>query len=142
MKRALETIRDYPINANSDPEAMAQAIEAIQAIAADAIDADTAAKLAPPTRDTRLEHMEAFIRSMANMTTPEDEFADPDLSNKEMYGDIEEMLADISNDRLYDEYAVFMAMVRDARKILAGEATADSGHVAPQPMKGQTNETL
>ena len=130
MKTALETIRDYPINANSDPEAMAQAIEAMQAIAADAIDADTAAKLAPPSRNPRMEQMELFIKSVAALTTPQDAWeADPQL--REWYPTPHELGTTYKAARLYGDHCELVTLVNEARKILAGEATADSGHVAP-----------
>jgi|RhiMetdeSRZDD1v2_1073273.scaffolds.fasta_scaffold181668_5 hypothetical protein len=37
---ALEAIRDYPVNGNSDPDVMAATIEAMQAIAAAQLEGD------------------------------------------------------------------------------------------------------
>ena len=58
---------------------------------------------------------DAFIREMARFTTPEDEYMD----DPQDYCDWEAMIGDMSADRAYDEYRVFMDMVRAARDILA-----------------------
>ena len=59
----------------------------------------------------------AFIERMAQFTTPEDEFNDPEFSHKGEYEDVAEYVSDMPDDRLCDEYGLFMSMVREARKI-------------------------
>lgn len=56
----------------------------------------------------------AFARRMAQMITPEDEFAD----DPQDYEDAEALVADMSDERLGGEYQTFMAMVREARDLL------------------------
>lgn len=56
----------------------------------------------------------AFARRMAQMTTPQDEFAD----NPQDYEDAEALVADMSDERLGGEYQAFMSMVREARDLL------------------------
>lgn len=64
-----------------------------------------------------------FIKQMANFTTPEDEFEDRKGEDGTVYDDgvtyhdADEMLADISDDRLMDEFSAFCDMIRAARKI-------------------------
>lgn len=65
--------------------------------------------------------MLAFIDRMARFTTPEDEFAE----DPQGYEDADEMVADMDDERLCGEYATFMEMIREARKVAAkarGEA--------------------
>lgn len=63
-----------------------------------------------------------FVRTMASMTTPEDEFADLDGEDDgRRYDSVEDYVSDLSSDRLFGEYDAFMSMVRDARTILTGE---------------------
>jgi len=59
----------------------------------------------------------AFINRMAQFTTPEDEFSDPEFSHKGEYEDVVEYVSDMPDDRLCDEYGLFMSMVREARTI-------------------------
>lgn len=59
----------------------------------------------------------AFINRMAQFTTPEDEFADPEFDHSEMYADVDDYISDMSDDRLCGEYSTFMDMVREARTI-------------------------
>jgi hypothetical protein len=60
----------------------------------------------------------AFINRMAQFTTPEDEFNDPEnQDNVAVYSDVEEYISDMSDDRLCGEYEAFMCMVREARTI-------------------------
>lgn len=59
----------------------------------------------------------AFIDRMAQFTTPEDEFNDPEFSHKGKYADIAEYVSDMSDERLCGEYEAFMCMVREARRI-------------------------
>lgn len=60
-----------------------------------------------------------FVRTLARFTTPEDEVANPDSLYHNL--PIDEFLTEMSDERLGGEYHTFMAMVRDARKILNGE---------------------
>lgn len=56
----------------------------------------------------------AFARRMAWMTTPQDEFED----DPQGFEDVEGLVADMSDDRLFSEYHIFMEMVREARALL------------------------
>ncbi|MDZ7823095.1 MAG: hypothetical protein U5K75_02995 [Ahrensia sp.] len=78
------------------------------------------------------EQMKEFIISMADMITPEEEFNDPEQPElRKRYTCADEMMHEMSDDRLIDEYLTFMAMVKDARAIRDGLATADSAHAEP-----------
>lgn len=83
------------------------------------------------------EAMLDFARRMARFTTPEDEFealkakhgvnqdgsvSDGDLGS---FADVEELVSELSDERLCSEYATFMEMVREARKLL-GEVAQES----------------
>lgn len=88
------------------------------------------------------DRLKAYVESMARMTTPEDEIADmireygagcllhPEWED-ETPSDETFFYEMDSIERQAGEYATFMSMVCDARKLLNGEATADTGHVAP-----------
>jgi len=54
-----------------------------------------------------------FAKQVARFTLPEEE----DFKEKG-YEDVDEYLADFSDDRLCDEYSTFMTMIREARKVL------------------------
>ncbi|RWN60166.1 hypothetical protein [Mesorhizobium sp.] len=79
----------------------------------------------PLNYDTdRYERMEEFVQQMARLTTPEEEF---DAKKGEdgtvyddgiTYDDVDEMVSDMSGDRLCDEYAAFMTMVRQAKELV------------------------
>lgn len=56
----------------------------------------------------------AFARRMARMITPQDEFEDDPRG----FEDAEGLVADMSGDRLFSEYHIFMEMVREARALL------------------------
>lgn len=64
-----------------------------------------------------------FLRQMAQFTTPEDEFEERKGEDGKVhddgvtYEDADELLAEISDDRLMDEYAAFCWMIREARKL-------------------------
>lgn len=60
----------------------------------------------------RGERIEEFVRHMAGLSIPEEEFQD------EGYADVEEYVADLDDDRLCGEYATFMDMVRAVREVL------------------------
>lgn len=72
-----------------------------------------------------------FVERMARFTTPEDEFAEKhaiDVAYANQmgteitgYADVDEMIADMDDERLCDEYTTFMDMVRAARKIFPAE---------------------
>lgn len=63
-----------------------------------------------------------FVRTMASMTTPEDEFAEHGGDDDgRRYDSVDDYVSDLDSDRLYGEYDAFMSMVRDARTILNGE---------------------
>lgn len=72
------------------------------------------------------DRLKAYVESMARMTTPEDEFADPEHTASKQYADADKYRFDFSDDRLFGEFDAFMAMVEDARKLLNGEPTVDS----------------
>lgn len=78
---------------------------------------DVLSRLAKPSVD-----LLKFIDQMARFTTPEDEFAD----DPQDYEDADEMVADMDDERLCSEYATFMSMVREARK-LAAKARGEVG---------------
>lgn len=72
-----------------------------------------------------------FVHQMARFTTPENEWAaqrsDEEAVAADMgthvmgYADVDELIADMDDERLRSEYATFMDMVRRAREI-AGAA--------------------
>ncbi|RWM32586.1 MAG: hypothetical protein EOR77_21385 [Mesorhizobium sp.] len=67
----------------------------------------------------RYERMEAFVKQMAGMTTPEEEFeAEGGEFDGITYEDVDEYVADISDERLCSEYATFMEMVRQAKELV------------------------
>lgn len=72
----------------------------------------------------RIVHALAFIDRMAQFTTPEDDFealrASLECAADMPYDDADEMVSDMSDERLCGEYATFMDMVREARKIRDG----------------------
>ena len=57
-----------------------------------------------------------FIKQMASLTTPEDEYSD----DSDEYESVEDWVADISDERLNSEYSTFMHMIREAREVLKG----------------------
>lgn len=59
-----------------------------------------------------------FVERIGRLTTPEDELFDPDLGNGERYNSVDEMLSDMSDERLFSEYHTFMQFIRDARSLL------------------------
>ena len=63
----------------------------------------------------------AFVREMASLTTPEDEVADDLEPGESLEESLDDFMVNIDSDRLFEEYSVFMEMVRNARKILKGE---------------------
>ena len=77
------------------------------------------------------DRLKAYVESMARMTTPEDEFNDPEHKESKHYDDADDYRSDFSDDRMCEEFAALVAMIEDARKLLNGEATADTEHVAP-----------
>jgi len=68
----------------------------------------------------------AFAKMMAGFTTPEDEFNDPEFDHKDSYDDVDEMVSDMSDERLCGEYATFMEMIREARSIMTPEKNGGS----------------
>lgn len=64
-----------------------------------------------------------FTASMAALKLPEE---DPEYlahrDNPENGGSIDDYIADLPNDRLFEEYAVFCDMIRAARAIVARES--------------------
>lgn len=91
-------------------------------------DAAYAGEVIPiPTEHSRIDPGEAitFVSRMTEFTTPEEDWKqgieDGDIA-ADQYDDVVEFTADISDNRLCDEYAAFMSMVRKAREIM-GEST-------------------
>lgn len=83
----------------------------------------------------RIVHALAFIDRMAQFTTPEDDFEDLRSSHSDCpadmpYDDVDEMISDMDDERLCNEYATFMDMVREARKIRDGR-DVDAPRPAP-----------
>ncbi|MER8983913.1 hypothetical protein [Mesorhizobium sp. M0843] len=79
----------------------------------------------PLNYDTaRYERMEAFVEQMARLTTPEEEFdarkgEDGTVNDDGVtYDDADEMVSDMSDDRLCDEYGAFMKLVREAKELV------------------------
>lgn len=67
----------------------------------------------------RYERMEEFVKQMARMTTPEEEFeAEGGEFDGVAYDDVDEYVADISDERLCSEYSTFMEMVRQAKELV------------------------
>ncbi|RWI47585.1 MAG: hypothetical protein EOR25_15655 [Mesorhizobium sp.] len=67
----------------------------------------------------RYERMEEFVKQMARMTTPEEEFeAEGGEFDGVTYDDVDEYVADISDERLCSEYSTFMEMVRQAKELV------------------------
>lgn len=60
----------------------------------------------------------AFILSVARMTTIEDEFAEDPGD----YEDADEMRSDLSDDRLFDEFAALESIIFDARVVSRASA--------------------
>lgn len=73
--------------------------------------------------------MEALnlVERLATMTTPEEDFEA--LKNEDgvaeddgiTYDDVDEMVSDMSDDRLCDEYGAFMSFVREAKTIVRND---------------------
>ena len=65
----------------------------------------------------------AFVRRMAQFTTPEAEFEDRKGEDGTVYDDgisyesADELLADFSDERLSDEFATFCEMIQEARRV-------------------------
>src|SRR5262245_26686080 len=65
-----------------------------------------------------------LVRALARLTTPEEEFevkknADGVVEDDgAVYDDADEMVSDMGDDRLMDEYGAFMDFVREAKKIV------------------------
>jgi len=73
---------------------------------------------------TKSEEALALVERLATMTTPEEDFEalkDEDgIANDDglTYDDVDEMVSDMSDDRLMDEYSAFMTFVRAAKEIV------------------------
>lgn len=86
----------------------------------------------------------AFINQMANFTTPEDEFAElKEAAGSDavevdgvVYDDLEEFKADISDDRLMDEYSAFCSMIHQAREVRNGIEAGTLAPAAAEPAEG------
>lgn len=63
-----------------------------------------------------------LVKRLASLTTPEDEFNDPDNGHKANYASVDEYIADLSDERLTGEYETFMALIREARSMLKDPA--------------------
>ena len=61
-----------------------------------------------------------FLETMSRFTTPKQEFCDADLHHNNTYGDVEEMIENMSDERLWGEYRTFMTMVSEAQQIMKG----------------------
>ncbi|TIR24008.1 MAG: hypothetical protein E5X34_13210 [Mesorhizobium sp.] len=65
----------------------------------------------------------AYVRRMAQFTTPEDEFEDRKGEDGKVHDDgisyesADELLADFSDERLGDEFATFCEMIQEARRV-------------------------
>lgn len=79
---------------------------------------------APRPMNYDIEQMEQFVAQMARFTTPEDDFEalkDEDGVARDdgvSYDDVDEMIADMSDERLGSEYSTFMEMVKRARELV------------------------
>lgn len=63
--------------------------------------------------------LEAFVRRMAALTTPEEEFkALEESAEGTEYDDVDEFVADLDDDRLCDEYSAFMDLIREAKQMM------------------------
>lgn len=75
----------------------------------------------------------AFINRMAQFTTPEDEFAEPERGIAKVHATVEDYVADLDDERLCSEFQTFMDMVREARTIRdAQPAPGWSGSPCPE----------
>ncbi|TPL42568.1 MULTISPECIES: hypothetical protein [unclassified Mesorhizobium] len=79
----------------------------------------------PLNYDTdRYERMEKFVEQMARLTTPEEDFEalkDEDGVARDdgvTYDDVDEMLSDMSDERLCEEYGAFMKLVSEAKELV------------------------
>jgi len=75
----------------------------------------------------------ALVRSLAQTTTPEEEFEankneDGFMVKDEItYDDVDEMVSDMDDDTLMDAYGEYMDFVRAAKEIIAEEEEKDAG---------------
>jgi hypothetical protein len=79
----------------------------------------------------------AFINRMAQFTTPEDEFADPERGIAAVHETVEDYVADLDDERLCSEYQTFMEMVREARTIRDAAPSPDPRIAEAQAVIGQ-----
>ena len=82
----------------------------------------------------RIAQLENFVNHMAGMTLPEeefevlreefgeDEFGDvkADEWGSVTYDDVDEYIADLDDEHLFQEYNTFMDMIREARRLQNG----------------------
>ena len=71
-----------------------------------------------------------LVRTLARMSTPEDDFAALVESEGDdcRYDDIDEMVADMDDERLCGEYGAFMDMVRAAREVVGDQPEPEHGN--------------
>lgn len=82
-----------------------------------------------PVGAPRYSDLESFARKVSRMTLPEDEFAEMVAGGKNLngYADADEYAADVSDDRLMDEWWALRKLIAESRAMLGGSPPA------PQP---------
>jgi hypothetical protein len=73
---------------------------------------------------SKAENALRLVERLATLKTPEEEFEERKASGDadvEEYDDADEMIADMGDDRLFEEYHVFMEFVEEAKAICAEE---------------------
>ncbi|WP_353645707.1 hypothetical protein [Mesorhizobium sp. WSM2239] len=69
-------------------------------------------------------HMIDLVQRLARLTTPEEEFEAMKDENGEVWDDgiqhedVDEMVAEMSSDRLCDEYAAFVEFIKEAKELV------------------------
>lgn len=69
-------------------------------------------------------HMIDLVQRLARLTTPEEEFEAKKDEDGEVwddgiqYEDVDEMISDVSDDRLLDEYSAFVEFIKEAKELV------------------------
>lgn len=110
-------------------EAIVALIDAVGSVALPGVDADEIARIRKHLADytgplaesvpATVEAMADIVQRLVRMTTPEEEFEEMDKAERDEaeYQSPDDLVADMSDERLCGEYATFMDMVRRARTL-------------------------
>ncbi len=90
-----------------------------------ATDKNNAATCSTPATCSAPDALLKFVGQMASMSTPEDEFDDPENCHSENFDDVEEYISELDDERLCGEYHTFMTMVREARVLVRTNAQGE-----------------